>query len=78
MSTFTIEENVSVPPRAYGPRESKYPFRRMSPGQSFLVPASTKADTIRSAVGAFNKNNKGFGKFAVRSTDAGIRVWRVE
>lgn len=78
MTTFTLEENVPVTPRAYGPRGSKYPFRRMSPGQSFLVPANTKADTIRSAVGAFNKNNKGFGKFAVRSTDAGIRVWRVE
>lgn len=77
MSQFEIEDGIPVAPRASGPRTGKYPFRTMEVNQSFLVPADVKAATIRSAIGAFNKKNKD-RKFAVRTTESGTRVWRVE
>ena len=78
---FVIEDDVSlVPSRAGGGRagQSKYPFAQMEVGQSFLAGA-VKAGTIRSAIGAWMKAHKDEGfKFAVRETDAGVRVWRVK
>ena len=76
---FQLETGIPVPPRAsFGSvRGSKYPFADMEVGESFLVPEDVKLTTIRSAIGAFNKNNKTV-KFAVRNTDTGVRVWRTE
>jgi hypothetical protein len=50
----------------------------MEVGESFAVPGDVKAATIRSAVGAFTKRNPEVGKFAVRGTGDGLRVWRTE
>jgi hypothetical protein len=79
LEMFALETGVPVPPRAtFGQkRGSKYPFADMEVGNSFLVPEGIKSQTIRSAIGAFNKTNKD-RKFAVRVTDAGTRVWRTE
>ncbi len=74
--TFTIETNIPVPSRKGGRSGSKYPFAQMDVGHSFLVGSDVKATTIRSAVGAFTKDNKDF-KFVVRAVPEGIRVWRV-
>ena len=79
---FVIEDGIPVATKRVGGgggrRGSKYPFAVMQPGQSFLVPEDVKPATIRSAVGAFNKRNVGKGKFAVRVTAEGTRVWRVQ
>ena len=74
--SFTIETNVPVPSRKGGRSGSKYPFAQMDVGHSFLVGSDVKVGTIRSAVGAFTKDNKDF-KFMVRTVPEGIRVWRV-
>jgi hypothetical protein len=76
--TFALENDVPLPKRTApgGRRGSKYPFAQMEVGQSFRVSDDTKAATIRSAVGAFSKRYSDAGKFAVRVTDEGIRVWR--
>lgn len=79
--TFVIEDGVPLSTKRAtggGRRGSKYPFAVMQPGQSFLVPEDVKPATVRSAVGAFNKRNQGEGKFAVRVTAEGTRVWRVQ
>lgn len=81
MSKFEIEAGVPIPPRkggGGGRRGSKYPFADMEPGHSFLVDGEVKVGTVRSAVAAFMKRNKDFGKFAVRTTDEGVRVWRAQ
>ncbi len=75
---YEIEDGVSIPKRTAGRHGSKYPFAQMDVGQSFLITADVKASTIRSAVGAFCKRNPGTGKFAVRGTEDGLRVWRTE
>ncbi len=77
--SFVLETGVPIPKRVApgGRRGSKYPFAQMEVGQSFLVAdPETKAATIRSAVGAFSKRYSDAGKFAVRITEEGIRVWR--
>jgi hypothetical protein len=74
--TFQIETGVPVPARASGRRGGKYPFADMDVGDSFLVEGEVKPATVRSAVGAFAKRNPDFGKFAVRATEDGLRVWR--
>lgn len=78
--SFVLETGVPVPARTGGGgrRGSKYPFAQMETGQSFLVGGDITVGTVRSAVGAFNKRNPGFGKFAVRETADGVRVWRTE
>jgi len=75
---FQIEDGVAIPKRTAGRHGSKYPFAQMEVGQSFLITTNVKAATIRSAVGAFSKRNPECGKFAVRGTEDGLRVWRTE
>ncbi len=77
--TFQLEVGVPVPPRKRTGRSgSKYPFAVMEVGHSFLVPTDIKAATVRSAIGAFRKRNPDGGKFSLRVTDEGTRVWRTE
>lgn len=76
--SFTIESGVPLVGRRGGgwrAGTSKYPFKEMEVGHSFLVGTDVKAGTIRSAIGAFQKTHEGY-KFAVRETDEGLRVWR--
>ncbi len=80
MSNFVLETGIEIPKRTAPARRSgsKYPFAQMEVGHSFLLPADVKATTIRSAIGAFSKRYSDAGKFAVRATDQGLRVWRTE
>jgi hypothetical protein len=77
--TFHLEHGIPVPPRVAfgGKRGSKYPFAEMHVGHSFLAPADVKASTLRSAIGAYNKQKTG-AKFAVRPEGNTNRVWRTE
>ena len=75
---FQIQDDVPMPRRATGRKGSKYPFAEMEVNQSFLVDEDIKAATVRSAIGAFMKRFPDTGKFALRNTDAGLRVWRTE
>lgn len=75
---FEIQDDVPMPRRSTGRKGSKYPFADMEVGQSFLVEGDIKAATVRSAIGAFVKRFPEAGKFALRNTDEGLRVWRTE
>ena len=75
MATIAIRSDVPLPsPSGRGRRASKYPFSKMEVGDSFVVNDVT-ARTVRSAVSVFQR--KYDVKFAVRTTDEGIGVWRV-
>ena len=76
---FHIEHGIPVPPRVGfgGKRGSMYPFAHMKVGESFRAPEGVKASTLRSAVGAFNKQKTG-AKFAIRAEGNTHRVWRTE
>lgn len=75
---FEIQDDVPMPRRSTGRKGSKYPFADMEVEQSFLINTDIKAATVRSAVGAYMKRNPDSGKFAIRNTDQGLRVWRTE
>ena len=76
--TFEIRDNAPMPKRSAGRKASKYPFGEMDVGQSFLVTEDIKAATVRSAIGAFMKRNPDSGKFALRTEDGMLGVWRTE
>ena len=72
MSTkVRIDKNIPIPAA-----KSKYPFREMEVGDSFLCPKES-GKNIYSAAGQANARIKG-RRFIVRKTDDGYRVWRVE
>lgn len=81
---YTLESGIPLPKtNRPGRTGSKYPFAQMEVGESFLVGNNSKGEpltqgTIRSALGAFSKRNPDSGKFSVRMTDQGLRVWRTE
>lgn len=79
---FTIETNIPLPARTNpnAGTNAKYPLADMLVGDSFLYPAepATLADRRRlsSALASYSSRHKDV-KFAVRTVDGGLRVWRV-
>jgi hypothetical protein len=79
---FVIEDSVPLPASWNNGRPEKYPWRSLEMGQSFLVPydtGKTKAEMAKKISNrAFDAQKRlGGRKFSVRSTDEGVRVWRV-
>ena len=73
MSEFKIEKGVPMPDnRNYG--ATRYPFRQMEVGDSLFVPGQTTA-TFSGVPGGWARR-AGF-KFACRTVEGGVRVWRV-
>lgn len=78
-----IEKGVPRPDLAGRSGQTKYPFRDMKPGDSFVVRlAETKSKTTLSLQNSlFNcaKNAIGRGKISVRKLPEGdgFRVWRI-
>lgn len=70
---FKIDKNVPLPNgrAAYG---SKYPFREMKVGDSFLIPG-IKSVEAGSLLASARRMVPG-AKFVTRTTDKGLRVWR--
>lgn len=79
---FTIETNIPVPARASGGK-ILYPFASMQVGDSFLATSELPVTPehrrrISAATAAYARRNPSLGvKFSVRSTEQGLRVWRV-
>lgn len=73
--TIAIEKAVPLPETHRPVRTSKYPFSQMEVGDSFLA-EDIKATTMYSSVARYIKASGNTKKFTVRSTEAGVRVWR--
>lgn len=59
--------------------QPKYPFRDMKVGDSFEIEGSaryTLANRVRSAAKYYCRTNR--AQFIVRTTEAGVRCWRIE
>lgn len=66
---YQIEKNIPV--------AGKYPFEKMEVGDSFYVEGDKKAKAnLRMAAFTYRKNAN--VKFATKSDDKGIRIWRTE
>ena len=66
-----IESGIEIPGGAPGTR---YPFKEMKIGDSFLVPKNIKHTSFASAAHNFGKRNG--MRFVTRTTPAGLRCWR--
>ena len=78
---FQIETNIPLPTGTRG-APAKYPLADMHVGESFFVPcegAECKVwrGRLNGTVARFCKANPDM-KFAIRSVDGGLRVWRTK
>jgi hypothetical protein len=71
-TTYEIEKDVQLSNK---PRSYIYPYKDMDVGDSFFIP-NGKLGTINAAnYRAYKRLGR---KFAARTIDGGIRVWRTE
>lgn len=75
-----IDKNVPLPKNAT--KKTKYPFGELKEvGESFLACTEStvkKQASIASCANAWAGRHERSWKFTARSTDEGIRVWRIE
>lgn len=79
MSEFKIEKGIPLPPRrsTHAARD-KYGFTRMEVGDSIFF-ADAKPSAIRNVAYTASKDGARMGrKFATRTVEGGVRVWRVK
>lgn len=68
-----IDKGVPMPKPAKTERPAKYPFSVMEVGDSFLV----EGKTATAFAAQLQRAGRDYGrKFALRTVDGGIRVWR--
>ena len=71
---IAIDKGIPLPPRGSGsPVPAKYPWLTMGVGDSFLVSGRT-ARNFSSQIHVAQKSTG--RKFAARTADGGVRVWR--
>lgn len=74
---YTIVNNVPVPDRKkQSSRESKYPFAKMQPGDSFYAPVTPNG--LLALAYTFRKRNDPSMLFRARPEGDGARIWRVK
>ena len=71
---YRIQKNVPLPGKAK--KKSKYPFEKMSVGDSFYTPG--KPAGLYVAARKWAKENNPEFRFVVRAEGEGSRCWRVE
>lgn len=75
VNEFHIEKGIPVPKMTGAGRKTKYPFESMEVGDSFFI-KDTKVKTISRTCCQHGKRLS--RKFASRTVDGGVRVWRTE
>lgn len=73
-----IETGIDLPPANTFQRQRKYPFRDMNVGDSILFtpePLGVESKPAKAARVFAYRN--GF-KFAARTVDGGVRIWRIK
>jgi len=71
-----IEKGIPLPEVKRGRKGNyRYPWRDMAIGDSFLAPDADIRYMAASAVGARKRLGR---RFACRTVEGGVRVWRIE
>ena len=79
MTMFKVESGIELPAKPKGGHGAKYPFAKMEPGQSFLLPTDSVNNVSNSAAKAASYWGSKLGrKFTTRRVEGGVRVWRVQ
>lgn len=76
---ITIEKNIPIPELKAGRKSNEiYPLSKMEIMDSFFIETNSKEDiqSIRSHI--HNPKNRKNKKFATRTVNGGIRVWRIK
>jgi len=72
MQEIEIQKNIPIPnPTSSSGRPPKYPFRTMEIGDSFLARS-------KEIGGVCNTSRYKPKKFISRTTEEGLRIWRIE
>ncbi len=71
-----LDKNVPLIKKVHSGRPSKYPWREMKVGDSFLFPKGLSVSAAYAAT-RYAKNGMGI-KVTIRQTDEGLRVWRIK
>ncbi len=71
-----VDKQKPIPERKRGP-VSKYPFKDLKVGDSFLIPDKTKKNGIYSSLAHFNKGRRKPIKITIRIEGDALRVWRI-
>ena len=77
--TISIDKNIPVPTLIRRGRHASLPSADLEIGDSFMLPAITKDELdqartrLRSSTASLIKKGR---KFATRSVEGGIRIWR--
>jgi hypothetical protein len=75
--TFCIEAHIPLHPERRG--VSKYPWRQMKVGDSFLVPGKNQERLLNCLTSCRANAQRSTGwKFSLRCTTFGVRVWRTK
>ncbi len=76
VNDWVIEKGIPIPIKR--DKSSRYPFYKMEPGESFLVPIE-QMDRCRSAANQYRVRTDPEAKFTVRKVDkTNARCWRVQ
>lgn len=75
MSEFNIEKGIPVAPLTGAGRKNKYPFDAMEVGDSFFVKDGKGKSLSRLS---YMHGKRLSYKFACRTVEGGVRVWRTE
>lgn len=75
-SMIKVEKKKPIPERKAGV-PSKYPFKDLKIGDSFLIPDKAKKNGIYSSLAHFNKGRSNPIKITIRIEGVGLRVWRI-
>lgn len=79
-SIYKVEKNIPIPSKK---NRSIYPFQIMEVGDSFLVSCINKIELesyrqrVTLAIWRYYKKNNDV-KFQTKTTDKGVRVWRIK
>jgi hypothetical protein len=71
-----VDKQKPIPEKKGGP-PSKYPFKELKVGDSFLIPDKSKKNGIYSSLANFNKGRKKPIKITIRIEGNALRVWRI-
>lgn len=69
--SYKIEKNKPI--KTY----SKFPFKTMVKGDSFLETDANRLNSLRVSASNFSKSTKGKIKFSIRKVEGGYRCYRI-
>lgn len=80
---YRLQDNIPIPPRVIVGRRSKYPFKEMTIGSSFLVSKKEANGDLERLMtrmtSAAATAGKHFNyKFTLRKLPDGVRIWRIQ